>query len=356
MKVSVIIPVYNVESYLEKCLNSVINQTYNDIEIILVNDGSTDQSLEIIIHKSKMDSRIIFVDKKNSGVSSARNEGIKMSTGELIAFLDADDWLEINFLEKMVRVYNETKADMIRCDAKKDYEGKFIKISTLLSEGFYNKTALNEKLYPQLVSGKDFDNSPICSCCFTLYKSNIIKEFNIYFDENAVRSEDLIFNIEYLLNVKSFYYLKNELLYVIRNVPSSEIKEKYLKECFSSYMYAHNRIKNIIDLNDPKINNIDNQFSNQVIFYALISLSNEISPCNDKKLAEKIRYIGEIINSNEVKHSFENLDNNTKIALKSLKVWLIKKNMPKMLYLSQLATKKIYIPIVRALKKGKFNG
>ncbi len=94
MKLSVIIPVYNVENYLKRCLDSVINQTYKDLEIIVVNDGSTDSSLEIMFREyAEEDKRIKIVNKENGGLSSSRNAGLDVATGEVVAFLDSDNWL-----------------------------------------------------------------------------------------------------------------------------------------------------------------------------------------------------------------------------------------------------------------------
>src|SRR5690625_1641691 len=100
-KVSIIIPIYNVENYLEKCLNSVINQTLNEIEIILINDGSPDESLNICKIYQNKDKRIKIINQKNHGVSHARNQGIKIATGQYIGFIDPDDWVEPFMFEKL---------------------------------------------------------------------------------------------------------------------------------------------------------------------------------------------------------------------------------------------------------------
>ena len=116
MKVSVIVPVYNVEKYLEKCLNSLVNQTFKDYEIIVVNDGSTDSSQKIIDeYKSKYSTIKSFI-KENGGISSARNYGLKVATGEYIAFVDSDDYVEMFFLEKMYNKAKETSSDVVICD------------------------------------------------------------------------------------------------------------------------------------------------------------------------------------------------------------------------------------------------
>ena len=100
VKISVIVPVYNVEKYLKKCLNSLINQTLNDIEIICVDDGSTDSSIEILKEFELKDDRIIVISQKNEGAATSRNKGINLAKGEYISFVDSDDWLELDAFEK----------------------------------------------------------------------------------------------------------------------------------------------------------------------------------------------------------------------------------------------------------------
>lgn len=116
VKLSLIIPVYNVESYLYKCLCSAINQTLKEIEIIIVNDGSTDLSVDIINNFLAIDNRIIFINQQNQGLSCARNAGIKIATGEFIGFLDSDDSLEPTFSEKMYTYAKETSSDIVMCN------------------------------------------------------------------------------------------------------------------------------------------------------------------------------------------------------------------------------------------------
>ena len=112
-KVSIIVPVYNVEKYLRKCLDSLINQTLKDIEIICINDGSTDKSLEILEEYKNRDSRIILLNQENSGQSIARNNGIKKATGEYIGFVDPDDWVENNMIKCLIDEIKSEKVDLV---------------------------------------------------------------------------------------------------------------------------------------------------------------------------------------------------------------------------------------------------
>lgn len=138
---SIIIPIYNVEKYLTKCIESVINQTYKNLEIILVNDGSTDNSKDIINKYSLIDSRIKIINKKNGGLSDARNVGIEIAKGDYIAFLDSDDWIELNMYEKLYSYIKQENADIVQCSYQE----------------VYNEEVNNQKIKEEikLISGKD---------------------------------------------------------------------------------------------------------------------------------------------------------------------------------------------------------
>lgn len=120
--ISVIIPVYGVEKYIAQCLESVINQTYNNLEIIIINDGTKDRSAEIAKEYAKKDSRVRVYDFENSGASAARNRGIKLAKGEYIAFLDSDDWIEGQMYEKLVNEAIKSNADIVKCGFKSNKE------------------------------------------------------------------------------------------------------------------------------------------------------------------------------------------------------------------------------------------
>lgn len=122
MKVSIIVPVYNVENYLPKCLDSLISQTLNDIEIIAVNDGATDSSPEILRRYAEQDSRIVVLDKPNGGLSDARNYGIPYATGDYIGFIDSDDFVDPEMYEVMSRKADETQADIVECNLHHTWE------------------------------------------------------------------------------------------------------------------------------------------------------------------------------------------------------------------------------------------
>ena len=114
--ISIIVPVYNVEDYIDKCLRSIVNQTYKDIEIILINDGSTDSSGDICLKWQEADNRIIYIKKKNEGQGAARNLGVKIAKGDYLTFVDADDWIEENAIACLYESEKKSNADIVIAD------------------------------------------------------------------------------------------------------------------------------------------------------------------------------------------------------------------------------------------------
>lgn len=131
VKISIVIPIYNAEDHLQRCVDSVLNQTEKNIEIILVDDGSKDNSIEICKNYLNQDKRVQLIHQENSGVSAARNRGIEQACGEYIGFIDSDDWIEPNMYECLLREANQASADIVICDARTVYEDGKIQADTI---------------------------------------------------------------------------------------------------------------------------------------------------------------------------------------------------------------------------------
>lgn len=191
-KVSVIIPVYNIEKYIKRCLDSVLNQTYSNLEVICVNDGSTDNSLEILKEYGRKDDRIKVFSKENKGVSAARNLGIKEVTGEYITFIDGDDFVELNMIEDMVNIMKENSADIVKCAYVKDYIYKQIPYNLKLGKeiSIYENESMPD-LYDFFLN-KYILNSMCCQ----LINASIIKDNNILVNTEYAYGEDARFNYE----------------------------------------------------------------------------------------------------------------------------------------------------------------
>ncbi len=217
--VSIIIPVYNTKDYLEKCLYSIQVQNYRNIEVIIVDDGSTDGSADVCQQICMKDSRFKYYYQKNRGVSSARNYGIELAKGDLIAFVDSDDWIHANIYEKMVGLMLDERSDMVMCDAiiwENGKIGKVDSIEKIKETCLLDKTSITADILFQL-------SGAVWRC---IYKSEIIKKNNVKFPVGLKLSEDRVFNIYCIGYSKRVSYLKEGLYYrYIRN--GSAVNQAY---------------------------------------------------------------------------------------------------------------------------------
>lgn len=211
--VTVIIPVYNAEEYLDRCIKSVINQSYKNIEIILVDDGSTDNSGSICDKYKDVDKRIKTIHKENAGVSEARNSGLEMASGYYINFVDADDYIDKDMIRKLVTAIENTKSEIAICNY---YYNKSTNLENTMSVTNIMEKILSKKYFRGYVFNK-------------LYKKELINK--IRFHSDIYIAEDLLFNCEYLLKCKKCSYLNEKLYYYCDNKNSTlnkKINSKYL--------------------------------------------------------------------------------------------------------------------------------
>ena len=208
-EVSVIVPVYNSEGKLDTCIKSLLNQSFKNIEIILVNDGSIDRSGEICDNYARLDDRISVFHKENGGVSSARNLGIDKSSGNYIMFCDSDDWMEYDCIQLLYHKIVDTDSDIIYSGIYREeyFNGRKVKdkVSGISKELCLNIDELNNYLEYILNSIE----SPFMSPCAKLYRAQIIKSNKLYFDEKMVCLEDFYFNIQFLQNSEKIYLSKH---------------------------------------------------------------------------------------------------------------------------------------------------
>lgn len=286
-KVSIIIPVYNTEKYIEKCLNSVINQNYSNIEILIIDDGSTDKSLQICNKFKEQDKRIEILQTNHQGVSNARNLGIEKSTGKFVIFIDSDDWIENNLIKDAIHIYNEYNVDIVFYDMKvlnNDKNGKKI-YSRNTPKGVFSL----ENIIDYLILSEKF-NSP----CNKMYKKELIKD--IKFDNYITIGEDLLFNINYFKNVKKIYISDKKLYNYIIHKDSTT--HTYKENKYNELIKVNNELKSWIinsNMKNKKINNIFNYVRLKNICSCLRDLKNE--NCKYSK-NEKYEYIKNIKEEN----------------------------------------------------------
>ena len=212
--ITVIIPVYNVEKYIDRCVKSVLAQSFSNLEIILVDDGSPDSSPAICDAYEKKDERIKVIHKKNGGLASARNAGMEVMTGTYLFFLDSDDWLEPDGLERLYRIAEEQKVDFVRYRAiRTGWPGAAENIPCRvepvreLTEGFYDKTRIVKEIYPRLLATSAITMGPVVGAWGALYRVDFLKKNQIRFYEDVKFSEDLIFSANVVRAANSFYFV-----------------------------------------------------------------------------------------------------------------------------------------------------
>lgn len=215
-KVSIIVPIYNAEKFLDKCINSILNQTYDNYELILVNDGSTDRSKEICsrycnIEKYDKNAKIKYIFQTNSGVSAARNKGIDVAEGEFITFVDADDYLDEKYLEELIKAQKRNNSDWTLCeftniDLETGIRNRKISFTDCV---YYKKDDIEKKVIPKTLVNDNMQmiGNPYCK----LYKKTLLDQHSIRFNEDLYYHEDRLFNFEYSNHISSFYYMPKSL-------------------------------------------------------------------------------------------------------------------------------------------------
>ena len=305
MKISVIVPVYNVEEFLEQCLESIVTQTYIDLEIILVNDGSTDQSSKICDDFVKRDPRVKLIHQINGGVSSARNIGIKVATGEYITFVDSDDWLEKEMYQKMmyaVKIQNES--EVIMCDFINEKYDCQEKITANIRDGFYVKQDIVKELYPTLLVTEDLGRLPIVSACICIFKKELFLNNKIAFDVDLRYVEDYLFMATIMLYTNSFYYLKDYYGYHYRQYEISRSK-KYQPKWWDNFLLLIDKLSLLLSQDE----NYD--FSRQIklqLIHSALFVSSAIFHSNNLKTKEKLILLKKLFNDSVLRSSFSNLD------------------------------------------------
>lgn len=293
IKVSVLIPVFNTEKYLRRCLDSVINQTLKDIEIIIINDGSTDSSEEIIREYINRDSRIIYSKQKNSGLGATRNNGLKLAKGEYIAFLDSDDWVELNCYEIMYSTAQKDNSDLV----VSDYYIDSLNSSNIYTHNFKDKNDYLRKVIRREIAGFSWNK---------LYKRMMILENNLRFPERGELEnvEDQFFSIRCAFFSNRIIQTKKPLVhYIIREGSIVNIYQKDL-------------IKDGIELyiNNIKIFNKNNDYiydsKINMIYHICQSVSNECKKNKNLSLSNRVYNIKKIAQQETVREIIDEYKNN----------------------------------------------
>jgi len=300
-KISVIIPVYNVEEYLPQSLNSVVNQTHSDIEIICINDCSTDNSLKILEEYTEKDCRIKLINfSKNQGVSVARNAGIDIAEGDYIAFLDPDDWWELELLEKAIKKLQLDNADVILFSHNEIKNNEIIK----------NKEKL--KKIQDVINGTNYINYLQDFSILIwdkIYRKDFIKNRNIKFIQNIHQTEDVLFSLEVFSNNPIVTFIAENLYNYRLNREGSAM--------YNSVMLVSNQIKAFKTMLECNFYiNADDKYKQQciniifggVVYFYLLTKEKKFSLQDFLEVRSLVKYMEEKIpmfileNISEYKH------------------------------------------------------
>lgn len=249
--VSIIVPVYNGEKVLRRCVDSILAQDYRDIEVLLIDDGSKDNSYAIMSEYAEKDPRIVAIHKENGGVSSTRNLGLEKATGKYIQFIDCDDWLPFDATKLLLRSMTENKADLVVGDFYRVVDDNVSKKGSIADGGLISRKEYAENM---LLTPADFYYGVIWN---KLYKKEIIDEYKVRMDNRISFCEDMIFNLEYLLHVNDIYVLKAPIYYYVKTEGSLVAQnfnlQKIVKMKTSVIKYYNDFYKNILDEADYEV-------------------------------------------------------------------------------------------------------
>lgn len=308
--VSVIIPVYNVEKYLPKCLDSVINQTYADLEIICVNDGSPDNSSAILEEYAKKDNRIKIINQENTGLSGARNTGIKASTGDYIVFLDSDDWMDTEAIEAAVTVAQNSGSDTVLWGYVREFAEKSVEKKIFDGDRIFD-SAETRDLHRRLagLKGEELRNPENTDALVTawgkLYTASVIKENKLQFvDTKIIGTEDLLFNMNYFGFAKKCSFIDKPYNHYRKDNETS-LTRSYKAKLFSQWSELYSRIRKYLDeneLGEDFHKALDNRICLSMIGLGL----NEL--CNKESHKTRIRNLKNILSSEQYVKAYKNLE------------------------------------------------
>lgn len=306
-KISIVVPIYNVENYLERSLNSLIKQTLTEIEIILVNDGSTDKSLEVCNKYAQIDSRILILDRSNEGVSSARNAGITVARGKYIGFVDPDDWVEENMFEKMYESIISSNAQIAMCEyivERENQSPKVIKLSTnsttLGREGIFQELILNMLAPPTLNS----NSSPIMGSVWrVIIDRTFLIQHSIQFERNIPLMEDLIFILQCLIPCEKVIVLNMPLYHYL--VRSRSAATRYRENFFELNKEVYRIISSLLEHASLK-EKCESRLSIRYIDMCLNCVVNEVN--SKETMKKRIKKIKLLCKDKNLKNNILNLD------------------------------------------------
>ncbi len=290
-KVSIIVPVYNAEKTLCKCLDSLVGQTYRDIEILLINDGSSDNSQKICESYANRFSEVLLINQNNSGPATARNTGINRARGKYLSFVDADDYVESNMIEEMISVAEDNHAEMVICGYYQEFSETIKKHEFSYAPRLYVGDE-SRKIAKELISDVSNTRIPPYSWIRMVLKTSLDKP-EIRYAAGMIRSEDYYFFVQLHFRINRLFLLTDKPLYHYMEIDSS-ITHRYVPKYWNSVKEIYFGLRDRL----PKDEDITKRLDVMLIQRSLIALNNS-ARCNNKDVFRKEVY--EIVSDDDLK-------------------------------------------------------
>ena len=308
VKISIVIPIYNAEDHLQRCVDSVLNQTEKNIEIILVDDGSKDNSIEICKNYLNQDKRVQLIHQENSGVSAARNRGIEQACGEYIGFIDSDDWIEPNMYECLLREANQASADIVICDARTVYEDGKIQADTI-TQLSGNQILQKSEFTPSLLL-EMAGSAWRCIYKNHRYNDKLQKQKTILFPLGVKFSEDRIFNLYAFGQANKICYIKKAFYNRYMNEKSTvhRFHQDYFEACKKSMDGIEQAIRYAWDDN----NELQKVYLSQFITGAIGAICNYYYKTSTLRAAERKKMVKGLCEDSQLRNAIETYGANRK--------------------------------------------
>lgn len=332
-KASIIVPIYNVEKYLRKSIDYMINKTLEDIEIILVNDGSPDNSIDICKEYFKEDERIKVIDKPNGGVSSARNYGLEIAIGDYIGFSDPDDWIELDMYENMYKEIEITQSEICLCNYIIEKNRKVIPMTLDIKKDLLDKKDIKEDIIANMISAKDL-NSNLESLMGNVWRLLIRRDFidnhRFKFKQEVNLMEDLIFCIEIFLKSDKVCIVRGAYYHYVDN-PNSAINT-YREDMIDDQRKVFKHIENVI-FKEGLYDELEEKINIRYVNIHTSSIANEVNKNNPKTRIEVINVIRNICSNYRLEKILINTNAKNYTYRKRIVLYALRKQHALFLYL-----------------------
>jgi len=300
--ISIIIPVYNVEQYLDECMASVLNQTYKNLEVVLVDDGSKDRSPAMCDEYALKDSRVHVIHKENGGPMSACIVGVENAKGEYLAFMDSDDWIDLNMIEELAKETTGNKKEMICSNYVIEKANQSVKIKQSMKPGIYDRTAMEEQLFPYLLGNEE--RRIHGSRCMKLISKGLIQNNLEFADLKVSMGEDLYLIFLAVLDAERIVVVEEGYYYHYRFLDSSLV-HKYKPHMYKEIGSLYEQLQRVIEekvVGEAQKKMFFEQLRREYIFLFFFVLKNELRGPGKDCVSRIQTYINEAKKSKDLEN------------------------------------------------------